>query len=69
MLITEISGKQYSTCRCSSTDFKVRSKSKIALDDHYRLASKKESIYDFCIRQGFGISIHQMLAVDYIILN
>jgi hypothetical protein len=66
----EIDGKIYNTYLCASADFKERGESKIALDDFYRLESTPdESPYDFCLRQGFGETIHQMLAIDYIILN
>ncbi len=66
----EINGKQYSTCLCSSFDFKQRGESKIALDDFYRInALPDESPYDFCTRHGWQKYIDTMLAIDFIILN
>ncbi|MBR5337672.1 MAG: hypothetical protein IK152_06785 [Lachnospiraceae bacterium] len=66
----EIEENYYNTYLCASRDFKDRGESKVALDDYYRVnALPGESHYDFCIRQGWQNLIHQMIAVDFIILN
>ena len=66
----EIEGRTFATYLCASYDFKSKGESKIALDDYYRTnAYPSESHYDFCIRNGWGKYINEMLAVDYIILN
>lgn len=66
----EVDGNQFTTYLCASEDFKKRGENKIALDDFYRTHCEKgESHYDFCVRQGWQETIHQMIAVDYLILN
>ena len=65
-----IDQKEAETWLCASRDFKQRGESKIALDAYYqaeRLAG--ESPMDFCIRNGWESAIHEMLVVDYLILN
>ena len=65
-----IDGKIYNTYLCASEDFKKRGESKVALDDYYRVNSKKgESHYEFCVRNGWKEYIDRMIALDYIILN
>ena len=65
-----LDGKEYDTYICSSEDFKEPGDSKIALDDYYALERiDRETILDFCIRQGWEDYIYTMLAVDYLILN
>ena len=65
-----VSGRVIDTYLCASDDFKKRGEEKIALDIYYNQEkNENESPLDFCIRQGWGKYIYDMLAVDYIILN
>ena len=58
------------TWLCSSLDFKRPGESKVALDAFYQAERfKGESPLDFCLRNGWGDYIWQLLAVDFLILN
>lgn len=60
----------YSTWLCASEDFKQPTESKIALDAYYQLERiANEKPLDFCIRNGWGKYIWEMLIVDFLILN
>jgi hypothetical protein len=60
----------YDVYLCASEDFKEAGESKVALDAYYELEHHKgESPLAFCIRNGWGDYISQMLVVDYLILN
>lgn len=66
----EVDQQTYTTFLCASKDFKVRGKSKIALDDYYRANTiNGESHYDFCVRQGWQDYIDRMIVIDYLIMN
>ncbi len=55
---------------CSSTDFKNKGESKIALDVFYDLEHEDgETPLEFCKRKGWQKSIYEMLVVDFLILN
>ena len=65
-----VDNKPICTWLCASRNFRKRGESKVALDSFYD--SNKlpdESPLDFCIRYGWAEYIHQMLLVDYLILN
>lgn len=65
-----IDERKYETYLCASRDFKQPGESKIALDVYYQAERKeRESPLDFCIRRGWEEYIHQMLVVDFLILN
>lgn len=65
-----IDERKYETHLCASRDFKQPGESKIALDVYYQAERKeRESPLDFCIRRGWEEYIHQMLVVDFLILN
>lgn len=65
-----IENVQYDTWLCASYDFKKRSEHKIALDAYYQTERLEgERPLEFCVRNGWGEYIYEMLAVDYIILN
>lgn len=65
-----IDGREYETYLCASRDFKRPEESKIALDVYYQAERKeRESPLDFGIRCGWEEYIHQMLVVDFLILN
>ena len=65
-----IDEQEYTTWLCRSADFKKRGESKLALDTFYQLERlEKETPLDFCIRQGWGDYIWQMLLIDFLILN
>lgn len=65
-----IGERKYETHLCASRDFKQPGESKIALDVYYQAERKeRESPLDFCIRRGWEEYIHQMLVVDFLILN
>ena len=58
------------TWLCASQDFRRRGERKIALDDYWQAnRQENESPLDFCLRNGWGEYIYQMLVVDYLILN
>lgn len=55
---------------CASDDFKKKGQSKIALDAYWESEHQPgETPLDFCICNGWGEYIYQMLAVDFLILN
>ena len=65
-----IDGKTLRTWLCASYDFRKRGERKIPLDIYYDLNKLEgESPLDFCLRNGWGEYIWQMLLVDYLILN
>lgn len=65
-----VGGVPYETWLNASDDFKRPGESKIALDTYYELMRQDgEGPLDFCLRNGWGQSIWQMLVVDYLILN
>ena len=66
----DISGKFYDTYLCASEDFKARGEHKIALDVYYEAERHEgESPLDFCIRNGWGEQIYNMMVLDFLILN
>lgn len=66
----EIDGQEYETYLCMSEDFKEPGESKIALDTYYQAErEEKESLFEFCVNNGWGEYIYEMLLVDYLILN
>lgn len=66
----EIYGKIYDTWVCASRDFKMPGESKLPLDAYYQVEHiEKETPLEFCIRQGWGFYVYQMLVVDFLILN
>ena len=65
-----IEGKQYTTYLCASSDFKEKGEGKIALDAYYQVEHlEEETPLEFCIRNGWGTYIYEMLVVDFLILN
>ncbi len=65
-----VSEKEYDTYLCASADFKQKGESKLALEVYYELERQNgETPLEFCVRQGWGQYIYQMLVVDYLILN
>ena len=65
-----IYGKTLETWVCASVDYKQRDENKVALDVYYQAEMKEnESPMQFCMRQGWGEYIYQMLVVDFLILN
>ena len=65
-----IDDREQETWLCASRNFKKRGESKIALDAFYQAERLPgESPMDFCIRNGWGSFIYEMLVVDYLILN
>lgn len=65
-----VDGRSFETWVCASDDFKERGESKIALEAYYQAErNADETPLDFCIRNGWGSYIYQMLIVDYLILN
>ena len=68
--VIRIEEQEHETWLCRSRDFKKRGESKIALDVFYQMERmREESPLAFCVRQGWGEYIAQMLTVDYLILN
>lgn len=62
--------KTYKTYLCVSENFKKDYESKCSFEAFFQQNSKvNESIYDFCIRQGWKSFIDKMMVVDYLILN
>ena len=65
-----IDGREQETWLCASADYKQRGDRKVALDTYYQIERlPAESPLDFCIRNGWGDRIYQMLIFDYLILN
>lgn len=65
-----IDEKPHEVYLCASEDFKQRGESKLALDAYWEIEHlDHESPLDFCIRNGWGNDIYQMLIVDFLILN
>lgn len=65
-----VDGGECETWLNASYDFKAPGESKIALDTYYELEHKEgEGPLDFCLRNGWGEYVWQMLVVDYLILN
>ena len=65
-----LDGKRVETWLCASEDFKRRGESKIALDQYYGIEKlPEEPPLEFCVRQGWGKYVWEMLLVDYLILN
>lgn len=65
-----VDGMVYETWLNASEDFKASGESKVALDTYYELERKEgEAPLDFCLRNGWGHRIWEMLVVDYLILN
>ncbi len=54
----------------ASEDFKEKGEDKLALDAYYDAEHQPgESPLEFCVKQGWGAYIYEMLAVDFLILN
>lgn len=65
-----IDGKEIETWVSASDDFRKESEEKLAFDLYYDLnKTKGESPLDFAVRNGWGLYIYQMLAVDYLVAN
>lgn len=65
-----VDDKPLETWLCASRDFKRRGESKVALDAYYQAERLSgESPLEFCLRHGWEEAIHEMLIVDYLILN
>jgi len=68
--LIRIEGKEYETWVCASENFRRPGEGKLALDDYYALhRTAGESPLDFCVRYGWTDYIHEMLLVDFLILN
>ena len=66
----QIEEEEMTTWLCRSKDYKRPDESKIALDTFYQMERlTSESPLDFCIRQGWGEYVYQMLVIDFLILN
>ncbi len=66
----QIQDESHITWLCASEDFKKAGESKLALDAYYQAErAPGEKPLDFCIRNGWGEYIRQMLVVDFLILN
>lgn len=66
----KIQNDLYTTWLCASRDFKKKWESKVALDVYYQAErNPKEKPLEFCIRNGWGNYIWQMLVIDFLILN
>ena len=57
----EVDHRRMETYLCASEDFKKRGEDKVALDVLYQL--------EYCVRNGWGSYLYEMLVVDYLILN
>jgi len=65
-----LNGKIEDVYLCASEDFKERGEDKTALDEYYEAEHlPEESIMDFCVRNGWGNYIYEMLIIDFLILN
>lgn len=65
-----VQGEICTTWLCASEDFKKPGESKIALDTYYQAErNPSEKPLDFCVRNGWGKYIWQMIIVDFLILN
>ena len=65
-----VDGRLQETWLCASEDYKKRGDRKVALDAYYQIEHlPDESPMDFCLRNGWGEYIYQMLVFDYLILN
>lgn len=65
-----LDGKLQTTYLCASRDFKQKGESKIALDACYQAGHMDdETPLEFCVRNGWGNYIYEMLLVDFLILN
>lgn len=65
-----VDGKEEDTYLCASKDFKQPGEDKSPLDEYYSLNKlPAESPLEFCVRQGWGPYIYQMLVVDFLVLN
>ena len=65
-----IDGHMTETWLCASNDFKQYGENKITLETYYQQERlPHESPLAFCVRNGWGPYIRQMLLVDYLILN
>jgi len=65
-----VDGRKYRTYICMSEDFKEIGESKMALDTYFQAEHHpNENMLDFCVRNGWGNYIYEMLIVDFLILN
>lgn len=65
-----VNDKNIETYLCVSEDFKKSGETKTALDTFYEMEHlKNETPMDFCIRNGWGRYVYEMLVVDFLILN
>lgn len=66
----KVDQREMTTWLCRSKDYKAPGESKIALDTFYQMERREaESPLDFCLRQGWGCYIAQMLLIDFLIMN
>lgn len=65
-----LDGQTQTTYVCASENFRAVDETKIALDAYYQAEKEdQETPLQFCIRNGWGKYIWDMLVVDFIILN
>ena len=65
-----LDGRTQTTYVCASENFRTVDETKIALDAYYQVEKdEQETPLQFCIRNGWGEYIWDMLVVDFLILN
>lgn len=65
-----VDGNQHEVYLCASEDFKQSGETKTALDTYWEAERLEgENSLAFCVRNGWGDYIYQMMVVDYLILN
>ncbi|MBR0171561.1 MAG: hypothetical protein IJQ21_02080 [Lachnospiraceae bacterium] len=68
--LIRIREQEYETWLCASDSFRKPEERKITLEDYYQAERQDaESPLQFCVRMGWETYIHEMLIVDYLILN
>lgn len=68
--LVTIDGREYETWLVRSRSYRHSTERKQAFDLYYRMyRTEGERPLDFCDRMGWGTSIRQMMAVDYLIAN
>lgn len=66
----KIDSRIIDTYVCASENFRKAGEQKVSLDIYYELEKKSdETPLEFCIRNGWGKYIYEMLAVDFLIQN
>lgn len=65
-----VDNKPFRTYLCMSENFRKQDEDKIALDAFYDMEKRDDDTpLKFCIRNGWGKYIYEMLLVDFLILN